>query len=98
MDAMLTQLKAQTLTSLHAATRFSLPPYPTLPERRPGEDLRTLYLRHKGGSYVAELHGEWVRVIAYEHYGYGNWSNNDRRQRGLPALRKRKGRRRGRRS
>ena len=48
------------------------------------EDFRETYFAYAPGRYA-----EWYRCFAYVLYGFGNWSNNDRRRAGLPALRKR---------
>lgn len=34
----------------------------------------------------ADCYKELYRILAFAIYGYGNWSNNDRRQKGLPAF------------
>lgn len=44
-------------------------------------DLKHLY------SYYKKEVSELIRILAYEVYGENNWSNNDRRRRGLTALR-----------
>jgi hypothetical protein len=49
------------------------------------EDYRETYFAYAPGRYA-----EWYRCLSYVLYGYGNWSNNDRRRAGLPALRKSK--------
>lgn len=47
------------------------------------KDYRKLYHSYNGES------AEWYRCLAFTLYGYGNWSNNDRRMKGLGALRNR---------
>lgn len=47
-------------------------------------DYREVYFGYAPGNYA-----EWYRCLAYVLYGYGNWSNNDRRRSGLKPLRKR---------
>ena len=38
--------------------------------------------------YDGHRYGEWYRCLAFITFGYGNYSNNDRRRNGLPARRK----------
>ncbi|WP_047154400.1 hypothetical protein [Aneurinibacillus tyrosinisolvens] len=48
-------------------------------------DLRQMYYWLKSeeeGRDIAEI----IRLIAYKMYGAGNWSNNDRRRKGLSAI------------
>lgn len=37
--------------------------------------------RHKGFDEMAEI----IRELAYRVFGEGNWSNNDRKRKGLPT-------------
>jgi hypothetical protein len=54
------------------------------------KDYRQLYRDYAHNPAYAD----WYRIIAYTLYGYGNWSNNDRRRNGLPARRSLKSNRR----
>jgi len=50
---------------------------------KPTRNYRAWCARYRGQDY-----GEWYRCLAFITYGYGNYSNNDRRRNGLPARRK----------
>lgn len=47
---------------------------------------RNTDLKHLFYCFPKEV-GELIRRLAYEVYGESNWSNNDRKRRGLPAIR-----------
>lgn len=51
-------------------------------------DGATLNYRKRYEDYKGTTYGEWYRCLAFITYGYGNYSNNDRRRSGLPARRK----------
>lgn len=46
-------------------------------------DFRKIYEQYSHSDYYRELY----RILAFTIYGYGNWSNNDRRHKGLPPVR-----------
>lgn len=53
----------------------------------------SLYFNYKerqteGNDKESKAYGELYRIIAFLLYGYGNWSNNDRRRKGLAPIRK----------
>lgn len=41
-----------------------------------------------------DVHKELYRFLAYTIYGYGKWSNNDRRQKGISAIKMKRGKKR----
>jgi hypothetical protein len=47
------------------------------------EDFRDVYHKYKNADCYKELY----RLLAFTIYGYGNWSNNDRRHKGLHPIR-----------
>ena len=56
------------------------------------KDCRELYLSYKLDAdtrlkSVAEHYAECYKLLAFTCYGYGNWSNTDRRRKGLGMLR-----------
>jgi len=52
------------------------------------KDYRSIEIRHRfNATFKHDSHKELYRFLAYAKYGYGNWSNNARRHKGLPLLR-----------
>lgn len=50
--------------------------------------INKINLREKSNSYKNhDYYKELYRFLAYTLYGYGNWSNNDRRQKGMKFIR-----------
>lgn len=42
----------------------------------------------EGNDKENKAYGQLYRIIAFMIFGYGNWSNNDRRRKGLAPIRK----------